>query len=240
MKKLSITDAVSLVSIAGVGVICVSLAYEHGFARGLGLDIIDLSLSPQDFIKSAAAWAPYLFVGFIGIFLLESLTSHVEGGRTNEEIENATQNPLLTRKVRRSPDYLLLVLGVILGGALIWDADFIRPVAHLSYSLIWVCVVGFLLTRDSIKRKFSPRLMFSIWAIVGVVLLVHGNGQHDAITGLKRKDADVLELNSGTTTQGQLLRRYTDFVLFIPTGDTHIAIIPSAEVRIIKKAKPSH
>lgn len=238
MKKLSIADTVSLISIAGAGIVCVSLAYEQGFASGAGLSLIDLSLSPQDFVKSAAAWAPSLVLGFVGIFALEAITSVIEGGRSEEELIQSTSKPKLWRKIRRSPDYLFLALGLILFVALLGKVSFIQPFAPQAYSVVWLSLAGFLVTRNSLKRKFPPRLLFSIWAIVGVVLFVYGGGKQDAIVASNKKVMDEVEFTTGAVYSGRIVRRYSDFVLLIPAGERDTVIIPSAEVRKIRRANP--
>ncbi|MFT3870535.1 MAG: hypothetical protein QM715_18960 [Nibricoccus sp.] len=235
MKPPSIADTVSLVGIAGAGIACVSLAYEYGFASGAGVSLTVLSLNPHDLIKSASAWAPPLFVGFAGIFFLETSTSYIEGGRSEDEIVRQTGNPELWRKIRRSPDYMFLVIGLLLLIAIVANAEFIRPFVHNLYVLVWLSVAGFLVTRDSLQKKFPPRLLFAVWAIVGVVLFVYGSGKQDAITASSKKGVDTVELASGKVSAGRLLRRYSEFVLFLPDTEKDTVIIPASEVRLIKK-----
>lgn len=236
MKKLSIGDAVSLISIAGAAIVCVSVAYEYGYAAGAGLSLLDLSLSPQDFVKSAAAWAPSLFLGFIGIFALEATTSAIEGGRTDEEIIQSTGKPELWRKIRHSPDYLFLALGLILAAAVIFGARFIQPFAHRVYSVIWLSLAGFLVTRDSLRRKFPPRLLFAVWGVVGIAFIVYGGGKQDALTSAHKEPIDEVETVAGSTMQCRLMRRYSEFVLVIPKGAQYSVLIPTGEVKKIRRA----
>lgn len=235
MKPITITETVSLLSILGAGVVGVSLAYEIGFSDGAGVSLTDLSLNAQDLVKSAGAWVPPLFCFAVLGFALEAGTTHIEGGRTEEELLASTRKPDLWRRIRNSPDYLFLVLGLILWLELLLDAPFIRPIKHLSYSLVWLSIVGFLMTRPSIHRRFSRRVVFAIWALVGVVLFVYGTGKHDALRARERKATDTVELVTGTNLSGRLVRRYNDFVLFAQAGEKGTAIIPSNQIRQIRQ-----
>ncbi len=236
MKSISLSDAVSIVSLSVAGIACVSLAYEYGFSRGIDLSLAELSLSAEDLARSAVNWAPLLFIGALGIFALEATTSAIEGGKTEDEILQTSPFPNFMRCFRSSPDYLFLALALFLFGALIFDARFIRPFAHLCYALVWLGIVGFLVTRHSLRRKFPPKLLFAFWAIGGLMLFVYGRGKSDALHASGRAPVDVIELSSGRSLSGILIRQYSQFALFYPADRSSLIIVPASEIRSIKRA----
>ncbi|HXB02332.1 MAG TPA: hypothetical protein VNV15_05890 [Opitutaceae bacterium] len=238
MKSPSISDIVGIIGVGSVVVTCLSISYEYGYAHGIGVPLADLSLGVEDFTKSAVAWVPALFLGFVIIFLLETSTSFIEGGKTEQELIEGSKNPGLIRKIKRSPDFLYLGLGLIVLTEIILNPPFIQPLLPSTYAFVWLCLAGFLMTRESIRRKFNPRLVFSIYIFVGLILLVHAQARNDAAKALNRKPNDVVELTSGVSVNCDLLRRYSNITLIIRAGEKEVTFLNESEIRSVKRANP--
>lgn len=233
IKIKNIGDVVTLLSLTGGSVVIVSLAYEYGFASEAGIRLTDLSLGPEDFLKSAAAWAPPLFLAAVGIFVLETLSSYVEGGKTDAQIIEESSKPELTRKIRNSPDYVFLAFGIFITIALALSNEPTHLLTHQALFFAWMSIVGFLITRDSLRRKFPSHWLSVIWLFVGVILFVNGRGRYDAATSLFRSPLDSWEYISGQTESGKIIRRYSAVIIAMPKNSTSPQIIQSAEIRRI-------
>lgn len=237
IPKLTIEEFATLIGLCGVAVSCVSLSYEFGYASGIGISLSDLSLGAEDLARSADSWAPSLFIGISVLFLLETSTSFLERGKSDAEIINSSAKPELMRKIRHSPDFGFLALGIIL----LWQAILglppsKPPIGYYLYVGIWQCLAGFIITRDVLHRKFNPKALLGIYFFVSIILLAHASGQTSAFLDLLRKPQDEITLSSDVKIQCNVLRRYSKVTLVVKPGETEVTLLADSEVRSIRRA----
>lgn len=230
MPRWTISELVSgsaLLSLAGASL---SLIYETVFLRTIGIDIAVLGLTPQDYTTSLSSWAPWVLCVTVGSFVMESINTAIEGGRTEEQIISESANPTRTRRLRNSPAWFISAIIAIRFIMVLLGFPQSQSEFYYLLFLAWVCFIGWLFLIPGVIQKFgkSPLIIYTLGICT---LLVCARAASNAEKILKRDQKDIIISKDGDQIACTLIKEYSDKCVYIT--DNHFNSIPIQEIKAI-------
>lgn len=213
--------AEGLASLAIVGFV-VSVVYDWGFLRALGLDFSYLPSITADHFRSGLLWFPPLLGMVFGYFAVEFLFQRLERGLTEKEIIESSSNPERLRKFREGPGKLVvwtapiyIVMYVLIGDAY---ASFLPAML----GILWLGFADWCYSTPLIKQRRSKSLQRGFTLLPMFAIVAFFNGYNTAVDAAWRKPIEVTieRQDPNVPLSGNLLRVLDKGVLILSEGKT--------------------
>jgi hypothetical protein len=233
-----IAEAVAAIVAAGF---VISVVYDWGFIRALGMGFAELPTTTADHFRSGLLWFPPLAAAGLVYVAIEFQFQRVERGLTEKEIIESSRKPEWTRKFRGGPQKLFAWMTplLVITYALVGDAYSTLPPWVLA--IVWMSFSDWCYSTPLIKqrRNRAVQLGFTFVPIIGI--LAYFSGYNAAIDAAFRKPVEVT-LERPQPLQpisGSLLRTLDRGVLILPENKL-IQFVPWNQVQGIVQKTSYH
>jgi hypothetical protein len=182
------------VALGGTGCLLLSILYDWGFLRALGLSFATLPTSLSDHLRGALNWLPgaLIYLGFAGIY--ELVSRRIEGGLTEEELIASSKRPTALRKFRESPQKAFGILTTAVIVLWIVMGDQFREGLWLAVPIAWMNFSVVIVSHKRLRERTPRRLLFGFAFLPAVVASVFLYGDHSGHTALKDSTAPAVSL----------------------------------------------
>ena len=212
----------------------VSVIYDWGFVRALGLDFAQLPTTTADHFRSGVLWFPSLLLAVFVFSALEFQFQRVERGLTEKEIVESSSNPERMRKFREGPWKLLVWTAPVYAISFLLIGDALASVLPLTLSIVWMGFAEWCYSAPLIKLRRSQNIQvgFTFLPIIGI--LAFFSGYNAAIDAAARKPTAVTieRPQPLTPLRGNLLRTLDKGVLMLSDKGS-VEFTPWNEVQTI-------
>lgn len=231
------TLAESAAVVVAIGFI-VSIIYDWGFVRALGLDFACLPTVTADHFRSGLLWFPPLLGVVLAYMAIEFQFQRVERGLTEQEIVESSSNPAAMRNLRQGPWKLVAWTAPVYIVAYVFIGDAFASLLPLMSSIAWMGFAEWCYAAPLIKQRRNKNLQlgFTFLPIVGI--LAYFNGYNAGVDAVVRKPIEVTveRLDPLTAVSGKNLRMIEKGVLLLNTNNS-IQFIPWNQVVSIVNKK---
>lgn len=223
--------------IVAIGFI-VSVIYDWGFFRALGLDFAYLPTTTADHFRSGLLWFPPLLGAILAYAAIEYQFQRVERGLTEKEIIESSSNPEKLRKFREGPWKLLVWIAPVSVVTYVLIGDVYASVPPVMLAIVWFGFAEWCYSAPLIKQRRSKKLQLGFIFLPMFGILAFFSGHNAAIDAAARKPIEVLveRLEPLKPISGNVLRTLDKGVLLLTANNT-IQFIPWNQVESILNKK---
>lgn len=231
------TLADGLVVVVAAGLV-VSVIYDWGFVRALGLDFSYLPTTTADHFRSGILWFPPL----LGVVLLNTAVEfqfqRIERGLTEKEIVESSSNPESMRKFREGPFKLVAWTAPVYVVIYILIGDLLSSFLPWAISIVWMGFAEWTYSAPliRIRRNRDLQIFFTFLPIIGILSFF--SGYNAAIDSATRKPIEVVIERSEQlpAISGNVLRTLDKGLLILSTN-SFIQFIPWNQVKSVMNKK---
>ncbi len=216
----------------------VSIIFDWGFIRALGLDFSNLPTITADHFRSGFLWFPPLLGGVLLYAAFEFQFQRVERGLTEKEIVDASSNPEKMRKFREGPYKLAAWTAPVYVVIYILIGDLFASLLPLTASIVWMGFAEWCYSAPLIRlrRDKNLQMIFTFLPIFGIIAFF--GGYNAAIDAATRKPTEVAIERSDPlpAISGNVLRTLDKGILLLNTSSS-IQFIPWNQVKSVVNKK---
>jgi hypothetical protein len=231
-SPLNIEQLSRLVALAAGLFLVISTAFDFCFLFALDLSFWEVQTTIADHVRSAIVWAPEAALISLAVATFE-LVSGAWNPSGHVSTDGTGQRKFWTRRKGN--------VAVVAVGAIILIVGFLIIPTNISLFAcliaIWTGIVGWALTRPTVRAKFS---MHSRLLILGAPMLLMYIGMlgysHATFILNKSEPAFIVQLKTETAkgTEKLLgLRKFSEVTVLV-TFDRKIKVVPSSDVLSIE------
>lgn len=211
----------------------ISLLYDWGFAKALGVNLRSIPLTTEDFFYTGVLWLPYLIIFVTASIAWEFYFKRVENGLTEEEIIQSSRNPESTRRFRDGPWRLMQWTAPIVASTFLLVGDTVSAVLPFMLSIMWMTFAEWTYSRPLIqaRRNWKIHALFTFAPII--LIFSFFSGYNAAVTAASQNTSTINVLTSEQRTiHGRLLRELSRGLLLLNKAN-RVVFIPWQKVTSI-------
>ena len=216
----------------------VSVIYDWGFVRALGLDFSYLPTITSDHFRSGLLWFPPLLGGVLLYAAVEFQIQRVERGLTEKELVESSSNPEGMRKFREGPYKLLAWTAPVYVVIYILIGDLFASLLPWTTAIAWMGFAEWCYSAPliRIRRDKNLQMVFTFLPIIGIIAFF--SGYNAAIDAATRKPTEVAIERSEplSAITGNVLRTLVKGILLLNTNSS-IQFIPWNQVKSVVNKK---
>ena len=234
----SIVESISILVTAGF---VVSVIYDWGFLRSLGLDLKRVPTSISDHIRTGLLWFPPLIGMAIAHFAIEFQFQRIEKGLTEEEIVSSAKNPKKMRKFREGPYKFFAQTGFLIAILSLMFGDIYASALPFALVMVWGTFANWCYSAPLIRLRRSQATQGAFVLIPAIMILAYFNGYSDASAAAykERMGIEISLASNRPVVEGTFLRTIEAGILYL-SEDTHVEFVPWNEIRSYRIADEYH
>lgn len=234
MKKLIETAPRLTATIIGATIL-ISLVHEIGYFQVIGSEFMQL-MSATDYIVSAIRWIPNGLLTLFVVIVWKFFWDRAEDGLSEEEIEDASPNPLKTYWFRQGPILITMAIFLLFGPLfLLFIPHAPFAAAACSFIVIWGAFSLWVVRHPRLEKRFPgvARNLFVLGPIVVCSVFALGLDEGEAALNDSQGEFKI-SIRDGTAIENaQVLRIFADGVLIRRPDNNKISYITWADVKEI-------
>lgn len=234
-KKPLISWSEYLPVLIGLGFL-VSVFYDYGFTKALGIDFSELPTSTSDHFRTGLIWLPAVFIMLVTVITIEAINKRIERGLSEEEILATSKNPGALKRHRDAPWKALPFVAIFVIFTQLCIAETINVFTLAIFSsIIWYSVFNWIFSIDRVSQRYSTSMRMFLLVALPVLSPAFGYGYDHAIE--KRLDmTSNIEIHTSTaplSRRGTALRTLDKGLLYLdPEG--FVQFLTWSEIKGIK------
>lgn len=223
--------------IVAIGFI-VSVIYDWGFYRALGLDFSSIPTTTADQFRSGLLWFPPLLGAIFAYMAIEYQIQRVERGLTEKEILESSSNPDRLRRFRDGPWKFFAWMAPVCVVTYVLIGDVEAAALPVALAIVWLGFANWCYSAPLIKQRRDKRLQLGFTFIPMFGILAYFSGYNAAIDAVSRKPIEVVIERTALhePISGKILRSLDKGVLVL-TNNNFIQFIPWNQVESILNKK---
>ncbi len=231
----TLTEGTAL--IVAIGFI-VSVIYDWGFLRALGLDFAFLPTTTADHFRSGLLWFPPLLGAVFAYAAIEYQFQRVERGLTEKEIIESSSNPEKMRKFRAGPWKMLVWIAPVSVVTYVLIGEGFASIPPMMLAIVWLGFAEWCYSAPLIKQRRSKNLQRGFTFLPMFGILAYFSGYNAAVDAVTRKPIEVLVERAQPLKpiSGNVLRSLDKGILLL-TENYSIQFIPWNQVESILNKK---
>jgi hypothetical protein len=243
LLRFDLDFAGKVVTLAGSGCLLLSVIYDWGFIRALGLSFATIPTSLSDHLRSALNWLPGTIAYIGAAALVELINRRIEGGLTEQELLAKSKRPEVLRKFRDTPFKLFGVLAIVTTGLWIALGDSFRRELWVFIPMAWLNFSVWVIGHPTIRARTPRHLLLSFALIPAAVSSVYLLGDAAAHAALKNTEGPtaVLTTNIADTKRRLVLIRVFEHVAIVRDSDGLVSLTRTSDIlRIEPQPQPPY
>jgi len=220
-QSMTVQDIGQLVGIIVVFGFIVSLIYDWGFFRSLGIGYHDIPSSIADHFRTGLIWAPPLFGIFIFYLALEFQIQRIEKGLSEEEIVNSSKNPDKTRRFRESPYRFIIWFCVLAALTYILVGDIASSIPTVAFAVVWLVFADWCYAAPLIQLRRNEWIQFLFKYLPAAAILAYASGYSAGTDAAFRHRCSITinMVGNGAKIEGSYLRGFESGLLYLAKDD---------------------
>lgn len=232
MKRFDPDSVSKTVALAGTGCLLLSVIYDWGFIRAVGLSFPTLPTSLSDHLRGALNWLPgtLAYIGIAAVF--ELVSRRIEGGLTEEELLAGSKRPAALRRFRDSPHKFIGALMVMIIILWVMLGDSFRDGLSLAVPVAWLDFSALVISHKKIRERTSRSLLLGFAFLPATVASVYLLGDSAGHAALKDVDAPGVTLvtEAADAKRDLVLVRVFERVAIVRDGRNTVSVIRTPDI----------
>lgn len=199
----------------------VSLIYDWGFLRSLGIEYRHVPSSIADHIRTGLIWFPPFVGGFIFYMAWEFQVQRIEKGLTEDEIVSGSKDPEKTRKLREGPYKFFVWICILMVLSYILIGDIASSVPTVAFSVLWLIFADWCYSSPLIQLRRSEWVQFSFKFLPAAAILTYSAGYSSGTDAAFRHKNNITinVVGNDTAIEGAYLRGFESGMLYLAKDD---------------------
>lgn len=234
-EKLAGTLVAFAGGIAGVGFV-VSALYDLGYYTELGYPLSELPTTFSDHVRSCIDWFPLILMVLSGYLVTSLFKMKIQKGKTDEEIIDASPNPLKSLKTRDNIfKFFFYVQCVLLILAVIYGARF-KGIVPIASATVWIGFAAWCLNNPRIFARHGTGFMVLLALAPALAFFLYFMARNIAYADL-RKDSNLttITMNSGKEFKTNVLRSLENGLLVHDSEANTVMFITHSAIASIQR-----
>ena len=231
-QRPNLEVASKVIALAGTGCLLLSIIYDWGFLRAVGLSFSTIPTSLADHFRGALNWLPTVIAAIGGAVIFEIVSRRIEGGKTEAELLAGSRRPRALRLFRDSPQKFFGVMAFLTIGLWLLLGDQFREGLYLLVPVIWFQIAVWVVSHPRIRASTPREMLLAIAFIPPVVLYVYLLGGNQARAALVRPEepAVVLVPEAIKPQQNLYLVRVFERVAIVRDDSGKVVLVRSGDI----------
>jgi hypothetical protein len=225
----SVAEAIGLLATGGF---LVSIVYDWGFLRLLGLSFSDVTTSLADHFRTGLLWFPAVAASALFYFALEFQIQRFEKGLTEEEIISSSPDPEKTRRDRERPYRFLALICVFAVFTYIVVGEVFAAIPVGAFAVVWFLFAAWCYESPLIQLRRSRAVQLAFYVLPAVLIVAYFTGRNDALNAAFRmpRPVAVSVVGASDDLKGTYLRPFDQGMLVL-LPDSRVSFVAWSDVR---------